>query len=182
MPEAPSGDWDMAILLEALLKASETLSALGGDTYYPFCHPSLAARMTEVSDQFQFPLLYNQHGMANWEQWFAINGVAASGVKKIVYSRVSQLVATVESGCGIGFESLRALSGKLNNGEFILCPLPDLKPVVKQVMWLYLNPHSPLHAIIPDLRQRIVSAFSMPNALDSWLATRTESGKGTLTG
>ncbi|HCO1252193.1 TPA: LysR family transcriptional regulator [Escherichia coli] len=150
--------WDLAVLLDATLQASETLSYLGDDIYFPFCNSSIAGQIHSPDDLFNYPLFFNQHGQASWEEFFSLNNLRpAKRLRKVYYSRASQLIAGVESREGIGFESCRVLAEKIKCGEFMLCPLPSLQPVIKKIMWLYINPDSPVHGYIRDIKTTIVN-------------------------
>lgn len=149
-------EWDLAILLDASLQPNENMTYLGDDVYFPFCHPTVAAKISHVTDILNFPLFHNQYGLASWDEWLALNQISSLQARKVFYSRASQLISAVEAGEGIGFESLRVLSGKLKRGDFTLCPLPHLKPIIKQAMWLYLNPNSQIFNFFPDIREKII--------------------------
>lgn len=149
--------WDLAVLLDATLQASDTLTYLGDDIYFPFCHPDIAGEIRTADDLFNYPLFFNQHGLASWEEFFTLNDIRpAARLRKVFYSRASQLVAAVESSEGIGFESSRVLAARIRRGEFVFCPLPALQPVTKKIMWLYINPNSPIQDYIADIKGTVV--------------------------
>ncbi|WP_261641105.1 LysR family transcriptional regulator [Erwinia mallotivora] len=152
--------WDLAILLDSTLQTSEVLTYLGDDIYFPFCHPSIAEKIHSPDDLFNYPLFFNQHGLACWEEFFSLNNIQpATRPRRIFYSRASQLIAGVESREGIGFESARVLAAKIKSKEFVLCPLPSLRPVIKKIMWLYINPSSPIHSYMGDIKNAILKDF-----------------------
>lgn len=151
--------WDLAVLFNSSIQPAKNLTYLGDDIYFPFCHPSLLEKLIDIKDIADFPLFCNQYGLATWEEWFTLNQLPLFPVKKIFYSRASQLISAIEAGEGIGFESLRVLSDKLKKGEFVLCRFPHLQPVIKRAMWLYINPDSSILHLIPDLREKLLDNF-----------------------
>lgn len=133
--------YDIAIILDESAKAIDNTCYLGPDYYFPFCHKTLYDQINSIEDLYKTVLFCNDHGKVNWKEWFAYNNIAYTPHKTLTFTRASQLLSAIDNGLGAGLESYRVLSNKLNSGEYYLCNLPHLKPVIKDMTWLYINPN-----------------------------------------
>ncbi|WP_241584089.1 LysR family transcriptional regulator [Rosenbergiella epipactidis] len=152
-------DWDIVVYFHSLAHTVPGNHYLGDDIYYPFALPDIAKKIKTIDDLSQYTLLYNQHGLANWDEFFKVNKLTTPDHRKIYYSRASQLFTAVESGKGIAFESSRIISSKLSQGSFELCQLEGLLPVVKKSMWLYINPETAIYRFKKEIKDELMAGL-----------------------
>lgn len=133
--------YDIAIILDPSAKNRDDTCYLGPDYYFPFCHKKIYEQINSIEDLNKMVLFCNDHGKVSWNEWFTYNHVDFTPHKTLAFTRSSQLLSAIDSGLGIGLESYRVLSNKLKAGEYRLCNLPHLKPLVKDMTWLYINPN-----------------------------------------
>ncbi|MBT0726420.1 LysR family transcriptional regulator [Rosenbergiella australiborealis] len=158
--EGELSDWDIVVYFHSLEHSQPGTHYLGDDLYYPFSLPDIADRITTIEDLSQYTLLYNQHGLAHWDEFFTINQISIPNHRKMYYSRASQLFSAVESGKGIAFESSRIISSKLAKGHFKLCQLTGFLPVMKKSMWLYINPETPIYQFKKEIKEELLAGLS----------------------
>lgn len=134
-------EYDIAIILDESAKDIANASYLGPDFYFPFCHKTIYDQINSVEDLYKTVFFCNDHGKVNWKEWFSYNDIVYTPNKTLTFTRASQLLSAIDNGLGVGLESYRVLSNKLRTGEYCLCNLPHLKPLIKDMTWLYINPN-----------------------------------------
>lgn len=157
--EGDLSDWDVVVYFHALAHTVPGNHYLGDDIYYPFALPEIADKIKTVEDLTEHTLLYNQHGLAHWDEFFKVNELTTPDHRKIYYSRASQLFTAVESGKGIAFESSRIISSKLAKGSVKLYQLKGLQPVIKKSMWLYINPETAIYQFKKEIKEELMAGL-----------------------
>ena len=136
-----SDRYDIAVLLDKKAKEIPDIVDLGPDVYYPFCHERIYEQIKHIDDFSKFLLIRNQHGRTSWDEWLQFNHLPINIAKTMTVSRATQLLSAIESGVGIGLESMRVIAPKLASGEYMILDIDNLKPIVKHMTWLTIAPH-----------------------------------------
>lgn len=147
--------YDIAVFIDERAKDIPNIISLGPDHHFPFASSAIAPYIDTVDKLSSQLALRNVNGRTSWEEFFAHNHTTAKFKNSLTFSRASQLFSALDNERGVGIESMRFISSKLKKGEYALCNLPDLEPVVKNLCWLYINPRRLGDPRIPAIRDLI---------------------------
>ncbi|WP_271839189.1 LysR family transcriptional regulator [Commensalibacter communis] len=152
--------YDLAIILDETEKQAKNTLYLGPDYYFPFCHKTIYDQINSIDDLYKVFLFHHDFSRISWKEWFAYNDITYTPQKTLTFTRAAQLLSSVDNGLGVGLESSRLLARKLVSGDYRLCNLPNLKPVKKDITWLYINPNKKENKQILFLRDLVLEYCS----------------------
>lgn len=132
-------DFDVAIVYGEPAAKIHDLEPLGPDVFTPVCAPSLKARLRNMADLAEHPLIANETNAVTWTDWLHLNGVATTSINWLRFNRASQIIPAVLSGFGIALESLRVLAPQLERGELVRCDLPGSRAIARDLTFLHVT-------------------------------------------
>lgn len=126
-------DWDefdIEISLERDRVSGVDAIPLVGDTVFPVCHPSLAARLRAPRDLVAQRLLHVPGDQESWREWLTVAGVTAQPEAPMLeVDSLATAVAFAEQGLGVALGHAALVAPLLSSGVLVR-PFPSPHEII----------------------------------------------------